>query len=51
MKDVQHPNILGLADFHKDDHYIYIITKFCNGGNLENHIMGYTKKYGTGLPE
>ena len=44
MKDIKHPNILSLLDFHKDPKYIYIVTNFCNGGNLEEYLLAYKKQ-------
>ena len=51
MKDISHPNILSLVDFHKDKKYIYLLTNFCNNGNLEEYVENYKKKFQRPLPE
>jgi len=38
LKLINHPNIIKFVDFKEDSDNIYIITEFCNGGNLENYL-------------
>ena len=38
LKDVNHPNISRFIDFQEDLNFFYIITDYCNGGNLEQHL-------------
>jgi calcium-dependent protein kinase len=39
MKLVDHPNIVKLFEFFEDDENFYIITEYCNGGQLFEAIM------------
>jgi serine/threonine protein kinase len=34
LKTVQSPNIISLIDVFEDEDFVYIITEFCNGGDL-----------------
>ena len=38
MKDMNHPNIIKLYDVKIDSNFIYIITEYCNGGNLKEFL-------------
>ena len=39
MKVVDHPNIVKLFEFFEDEENFYIITEYCNGGQLFERIM------------
>ena len=38
MKDINHPYIIKLYDVKIDSNFIYIITEYCNGGNLKEFL-------------
>ena len=38
LKDTSHPNVLGLADVFRTKSHYYIVTEYCNGGDISNHI-------------
>ena len=38
MKDMNHPNIIKLYDVKIYPNFIYIITEYCNGGNLKEFL-------------
>jgi serine/threonine-protein kinase ULK/ATG1 len=38
MKKLNHPNIVRLLDVYETVNNCYIITEFCEGGSLQNHI-------------
>lgn len=39
MKAVDHPNILKLFEFFEDEEHFYIITEYCDGGQLFEAIL------------
>ena len=41
LKDVNHPNIIKLIDVKETLKDVYIITEYCNGGNLEECLDKY----------
>ena len=43
LKDVNHPNIIKLIDVKETLKHIYIITEYCNGGNLKEYLNKYKK--------
>ena len=43
LKDVNHPNIIKLIDVKETLKHIYIITEYCNGGNLKEYLNIYKK--------
>lgn len=38
LKTLKHPNIVKMKDFHWDTKYVYIVTEFCEGGDLSVFI-------------
>lgn len=50
LKNLEHPNIIKCFDIIKDQHYVYIITEYCNGGNLQQFIDDYSG-YGENFSE
>lgn len=38
LKALDHPNIIGIYDLYQDNKYYYMITEFCGGGELFDHI-------------
>lgn len=36
---MDHPNILKIYEYYEDSEYLYIITEYCNGGNLFDSII------------
>ena len=51
MKDINHPNIIKLIDVKINQQFVYIITEFCNGGNLEDFLEKYLESNKKALPE
>lgn len=39
LKALRHPNLLYIEDFTSDDFNFYIITKYCQKGDLDNYIF------------
>jgi calcium-dependent protein kinase len=39
LKDIDHPNVLRYYEYYEDKHNYYIITEYCAGGELINHIL------------
>ena len=39
LKSADHPNIVNFYEIYKDRHYFHIVTEFCEGGELFDHIM------------
>ena len=50
MKDMNYPNIIKLFDIKKPG-LVYIITEYCNGGNLKQFLENYLKINNKALPE
>ena len=38
MQTIDHPRILKLHDKIKEGNVVYLITSYCNGGNLEEFM-------------
>jgi len=36
---VDHPNIIQFYETFVDDHYFHLVTEFCGGGELFEHII------------
>jgi serine/threonine protein kinase len=34
MKEISHPNLLGIDFVRQEDNYLYLITPFAEGGDL-----------------
>ena len=51
LLDVDHPNIIKLFEVKKTEKFIYIITEFCNGGDLQSFLDKYVKENNKGLSE
>ena len=51
LKDVNHPNIIKLIEVKEYPNYIYIITEYCNGGDLQSFLDKYVKENNKGLSE
>ena len=41
MKDINHPNIIKLMDVKNNSKFAFIITEYCNGGNLQDFLINY----------
>jgi len=39
LKKLDHPSIMRLYDFYEDDNFYYLITEYCAGGELFDHIV------------
>lgn len=39
LKNLTHPNILRLFEVFEDENNIYLITEYCNGGELFDAII------------
>lgn len=37
--DIDHPNIIKMYEIYEDDHYYYIVTEICDGGELYQTIL------------
>ena len=48
METINNPRILRLVDKLRIDNLVYLITVYCEGGNLEDFIL---KQNPTGIPE
>ncbi|EAR84371.1 Serine/Threonine kinase domain protein (macronuclear) [Tetrahymena thermophila SB210] len=44
QKDLDHPHITKYVDAVKTEQNVYIVTEFCNGGNLEQYIYNNRPK-------
>ena len=38
---LQHPNIVRLMDFIESQNYYYLITEFCDSGDLKQYMKNY----------
>ena len=45
LKSINHPNIVKLIDLKKTKTDLYIVTEYCNGGNLYDCLNKYMYKY------
>ena len=51
MKDINHPNIIKIIDIKIKQHFVYIITEYYNGGNLDQFLDKYIEINNKALPE
>ena len=45
LKELRHPNIVGLIDIMESANNIYIVMEYCNGGSLSNALQRYGKPF------
>ena len=38
IQELDHPNIFNIIEFYKDDNFYYLISEFCEGGELFDYI-------------
>jgi serine/threonine protein kinase len=48
---LKHPNIIKLYDLKKTKKHFYLVTEYCNGGELTKALEHYLIKYGKAFPE
>ena len=51
LTTLKHPNIIKLYDLKKTQKHFYLVTEYCNGGELKNALENYLIKYGKAFPE
>ena len=51
LKDINHPNIVKLFDIKENSKYCFIITEYCNGGNLSGCLERYQEENDKAFPE
>ena len=51
MKDINHPNIIKILDVKMNKKFVFIITEYYNGGNLEEFLEKYLETNNKALPE
>ena len=51
LRKLKHPNIIKLYDIKKTKKHFYLVTEYCNGGELKNALENYQLKYGKAFPE
>ena len=51
LKILNHPNIVKLYTIKETSQDMFIVTEFCNGGDLSNCLEEYYKKYKRAFPE
>jgi calcium-dependent protein kinase len=39
LKSADHPNIINFYEIYQDENNFFIVTEFCEGGELFDHIM------------
>jgi len=39
LKEIDHPNVLRIYEFYQDHNNFYIVTEFCEGGELFDQII------------
>lgn len=39
LKSMDHPNIIKFHEMYIDDNYFHLVTEFCGGGELFEHII------------
>ena len=44
LRQIKHPNIVGLVELKKTKTHVYIVTEFCNGGSLTDCLRKYVNK-------
>jgi len=42
MRDLDHPNIIKLYEYFRDDESVYLITDLCKGGEVYERIKQVT---------
>ena len=43
LRQVDHPNIINFYEMYVDDNYCHLVTEFCGGGELFEHIIARGK--------
>lgn len=38
LRALDHPNILKIFEFYKDENYYYVVSEYCSGGELFDRI-------------
>ena len=51
LQYLDHPNIVKFEEVKKTKKHFYIITEYCNGGDLTGALEKYQEKYGKPFPE
>ena len=51
LKDISHPNIVNLIEIKENSKYCFIVTEYCNGGNLSNCLEKYQDENDNAFPE
>ena len=51
LQYLEHPNIVKFEEVKKTKKHFYIITEYCNGGDLTGALEKYEEKYGKPFPE
>ena len=51
LNKLKHPNIIKLYDLKKTKKHYYLVTEYCNGGELTKALENYQYKYGRPFPE
>ena len=51
LKGIHHPNIVSLIDTKKTKTHVYIVTEFCNGGDLTSCLRNYVNRHFKPFPE
>ena len=46
LRTLNHPNIIKLYDLKKTQKHFYLVTEYCNGGELKKALENYQIKYG-----
>ena len=44
LKDINHPNIVKLYDVKETSQFFYLVTEYCNGGDLSSCLEKYQDK-------
>ena len=45
LKELDHPNLIKLFEVKETANYLYLVTEYCNGGDLEYQFDEYLEKY------
>ena len=51
LKDIDHENIVKLYEVKETSQYYYLVTEFCNGGDLSDCLDSYQEKYNKAFSE
>ena len=51
LKGINHPNIVRLIELKKTKTHVYIVTEYCNGGDLTSCLRKYVNKHFKPFPE